>query len=339
MTRSGDRLAREFAASAQQGASALETAELISRALAPVVAHDAVRLAGSNPARGWDMGAFSFWHGYEPALVVELQDRFYRGDDPWALDAIARRQVPVAMLGAGDQGAQRLLAEHGVGCELRLVLRDTHGVWGVLTLARELGGRPFDAADARRLLELTPELITALRGYVTAAPLRTAMPALAPGVVIMGADNQVKSATPQASQWKDQLSRKRGVPLWMGELFFAGLAMRARDPRVAPTPVYCPSMTYGRWTAVHAEVLPETGEVAIVIEAASGHQLLPVFCDWYGITARERQVFTEVLDGAPPKRIAGRLGLSPYTVNDHLKALFRKTGAGGRDELVTAVTG
>ncbi|SDW57832.1 DNA-binding transcriptional regulator, CsgD family [Amycolatopsis xylanica] len=317
----------------------METAELISRALAPVVAHDAVRLAGSNPAPGWDMGSFGFWHGYEPALVVELQNRYFLGDDPWAVDAIARRPVPVAMLGVGDHGAQRLLAEHGVGCELRLVLRDGRGVWGVLTLARELGGRPFDAVDARRVLDLTPELIAALRGYVMAVPLQSGAPALPPGVVIMGPDNRVKTATPQAYRWKEQLSRERGVPAWMGELFFAGLAMRARDPHAVPSTVYGPSVTYGRWTGFHAELLPETGEVAMVIEAASGKQLLPVFCDWYGITARERQVLTEVLDGAPPKRIAGRLGVSPYTVNDHLKAIFRKTGAGGRDELVTAVTG
>ncbi|MEV6734181.1 MULTISPECIES: helix-turn-helix transcriptional regulator [unclassified Streptomyces] len=36
--------------------------------------------------------------------------------------------------------------------------------------------------------------------------------------------------------------------------------------------------------------------------------------------------------------MARHLDLSPYTVNDHLKALFRKTGADGRDELIAALT-
>ncbi|MFE6838573.1 LuxR C-terminal-related transcriptional regulator [Streptomyces sp. NPDC057705] len=42
--------------------------------------------------------------------------------------------------------------------------------------------------------------------------------------------------------------------------------------------------------------------------------------------------------GASVKQIARRLDLSAYTVNDHLKAVFRRTGADGRDELGAALT-
>ncbi|MGO4463223.1 response regulator transcription factor [Streptomyces sp. M-16] len=58
----------------------------------------------------------------------------------------------------------------------------------------------------------------------------------------------------------------------------------------------------------------------------------------YGITPRERATLGELRTGAAVKQIARRLDLSPYMVNDHLKALFRKTGADGRDELIAALT-
>ncbi|MFI2735189.1 response regulator transcription factor [Streptomyces sp. NPDC018711] len=65
--------------------------------------------------------------------------------------------------------------------------------------------------------------------------------------------------------------------------------------------------------------------------------ITPSFCAWYGLTPREREIVGELRDGSPAKRIARRLGVSPYTVNDHLKAVFRKTGAESRDELVAAL--
>ena len=54
--------------------------------------------------------------------------------------------------------------------------------------------------------------------------------------------------------------------------------------------------------------------------------------------ARERRVLELLCRGAAPKQIARLLGLSAHTVNDHQKAVFRKTSAAGRDELMAAFT-
>ncbi|WP_020671549.1 helix-turn-helix transcriptional regulator [Amycolatopsis nigrescens] len=343
---------RELPAAAGQGLSAEELGELVSRAIAPVVAHDGVRLDGTNPTLGTGPGAFGFWYGYEPSLSRALQHSYHAGDDPCLAEDLARRPVPVGVIGTGggdrrrDKLTRRLLTDHGAGCELRLLLRDARGVWGMLGLLRAQGDRPFDAGDAHRVASLGPSLIAALRGYVTAGPLAPVIQALPAGVLLLGPDLEVSAVTPQALRWEEQLRGRENCPGWAREAFFVELALRtrihARDPRTRPPVVYGPAVNYGRWMAFHGQVFDNddgTGGVAIVIEAATGTRLLPAFCDWYAITTRERQIITELLDGAAAKRIARRLDLSLHTVNDHLKKIFRKTGASGRDELVAAITG
>jgi DNA-binding CsgD family transcriptional regulator len=59
----------------------------------------------------------------------------------------------------------------------------------------------------------------------------------------------------------------------------------------------------------------------------------PLLLRAYGLTAREQEVTQLILRGATTAQIAARLGISPHTVNDHLKAIFDKTGARTRGEL------
>jgi DNA-binding CsgD family transcriptional regulator len=57
----------------------------------------------------------------------------------------------------------------------------------------------------------------------------------------------------------------------------------------------------------------------------------------YGLSDRETQVFARVLRGLPTKAIAADMQISAHTVNDHLKAIFTKTGVSTRGELMTTV--
>ena len=66
--------------------------------------------------------------------------------------------------------------------------------------------------------------------------------------------------------------------------------------------------------------------VAVLIEDAQPVELAPLIADAYGLTDRERRVTELVAKGLSTNDIGQRLHLSAYTVQDHLKSIFDKTG-------------
>ncbi|MEH6373212.1 helix-turn-helix transcriptional regulator [Streptomyces sp. KLMMK] len=324
-----------------------ELAALVSQAVAPWVAHDGLRLFGMNPITG--AVSFGFLHDFSPDLVQAQLFDAYLGDDAFSPADITRQPKAVGLFDGNDlsiPGHQRVLstlAAYGAGSEVRLLLRNSQGLWGLLALIRESGRGPFDQDDAGRLAQLSPPLIALLRGYATAglSPSGAPLPA---GVVIVGADHQVRSLTSEARAWMREISPERGLaPEWMPHVSMLEISLAARrhlvDPG-APRPVACsPTAFLGRRVAVHAQPLDEDGkgDVAVVLQDATGALLLPTFAAWHGLTARESLVLQHLYSGAAPKQIARSLKVSLHTVNTHVKAVFRKTGVSGRDALLAAL--
>jgi DNA-binding NarL/FixJ family response regulator len=52
------------------------------------------------------------------------------------------------------------------------------------------------------------------------------------------------------------------------------------------------------------------------------------------LSTRQRQVMFQLLAGDSVKQIARKLSLSNYTVNDHIKQIYRRFGVSGRGELL-----
>jgi DNA-binding CsgD family transcriptional regulator len=93
---------------------------------------------------------------------------------------------------------------------------------------------------------------------------------------------------------------------------------------------------HGSWLTVRGSVLGDDPDssVAVLMEQAHPPELAPLIADAYGLTDRERRVTELVAQGFSTTDIGQRLQLSAHTVQDHLKSIFDKTGAGSRGELV-----
>jgi len=77
--------------------------------------------------------------------------------------------------------------------------------------------------------------------------------------------------------------------------------------------------------------------VAVVLQPATSDQLLPAMAAWHEFTPRQLDVLHLLEQARPIKQIARRLQLSPHTVEDHLKTLYRKTGTNSQQELLAAL--
>jgi DNA-binding CsgD family transcriptional regulator len=80
--------------------------------------------------------------------------------------------------------------------------------------------------------------------------------------------------------------------------------------------------------------LISTNDIDALISAAKGRDVAPLLADAYGLSERECEVSRLIARGLPTDAIARELYLSPWTVQDHLKAIFGKVGVNGRGELV-----
>nr|WP_198346459.1 helix-turn-helix transcriptional regulator [Nocardioides sp. MAH-18] len=109
-----------------------------------------------------------------------------------------------------------------------------------------------------------------------------------------------------------------------------------RVPRSGSGPVARARTAYGGWlVASTSRVDPD--EAAVVLRPGDVGTVAPAFARWAGFSRRETAVLLLLADGRTSRGVARELGISPYTVDDHLASLYRKAGVRGRDELLALV--
>jgi DNA-binding CsgD family transcriptional regulator len=158
-----------------------------------------------------------------------------------------------------------------------------------------------------------------------------------PGLVVLQDDGSVDSISDQALEWLGELPEEgKELPTVLYEV-----ARRARllaDTDHLSPPVHgrlrLPSQ---QWLVVHGARLRSASQgrtrTAVILESANHSDMAPLTLQACHLTPRQRQIVEMLLRGASVTEMATTLLLSPYTVRDHIKAVYSKLGVRSRPEM------
>jgi DNA-binding CsgD family transcriptional regulator len=305
---------------------------------------DAIFFATADPMTLLFSGAFQ----EEPLTVAADQflDNELGEDDVNKFHLLAAGARHVSTLDFATRGDRttsaryrEIMAPLGLGDELRAALVTPSGCWGYLCLHRAESPYGFTPAEVRLVEGLAARLGNGCR-LSLAAPGVGGLLAIAPGVVVLHPDYTLAAITGEAERllanFADYSSTSGRLP---AAIYAAAGSLRSIDrgtalPGVSPTVRV--RTTGADWLLVHATHLHGTmdDDIAVIIEPARPTSNAPLVLSSLGLTPRESEVALLVLRGASTKAISAELHLSTYTVKDHLKSIFDKTGVRSRRDLV-----
>lgn len=245
----------------------------------------------------------------------------------------------------------------GLHFQLQVSLATGGRLWGTWCLMRA-DGSPRTSARGRTFLErIAPHLARGLqsaalvdrgRAAGAAAAAAAAVPASdrraadgAPGILVLDTRCRPVVRTPLAAAWLDDLAdvglrTPHGLPL---SVFALVSQLRSARADVAPEEVRVRARgASGRWYVMRASLAePDAaGECAavVVVRPALPREVAAILTRLYDLSAREREIIAAIARGDSTKTIAAALGVSPYTVAEHVDRACRKIGVRGRKALV-----
>lgn len=266
--------------------------------------------------------------------------------------ALARARRRSGILSEATAGApersrryRELIRPSELHGELRAALVTDSLCWGAVGLLRRPESGDFTPAEAAFLHEVSGYLSQAVRTALLRAAAIDDEASEGPGLILLDEQQRIEAITPAAERLLAKLvdsSAEGARPQPLPYVVYA-VATRAR---LAGQPNRTEAMararvrtTDGRWLVLHGSLTAgePTGRTAVIVELAQGVEIAPLIAQAYGLSERERQVMQFMLQGLSTKEIAAELYLSPYTVQEHFKAIFDKVGVRSRRELAAKV--
>jgi DNA-binding CsgD family transcriptional regulator len=313
------------------------------RALAGLLRFDSACWLSLDPATLLPTSHFSRELGSEHLL--ELAANEFLDDDANKFAVLARAVPPVGILSQATGGDlwqsprhAKVLAPHGYadGDELRAVFADGESVWGCVALHRRRG--EFEDREAGLVAGVAGYIAEGIRRAILASALAAGGETDPPGLIVLGGDGSVESMTPAARRWLAELFDSTGNSATL-PLIVLSVADKARRAGMGQTEEVATARVprkSGGWLQLHASLLDEAqrGRVGVMLHPAGQPEIARLIVEAYGLSRREREVTRLVLHGLSTREMADELHVSPYTVQDHLKAIFAKVTVRSRRELV-----
>jgi len=341
---SPERVRQDLRRLVQRGLGVREFALQAPRVLASAVPFDGVCVLTMDPATQVPTGEV-VENGLPDTAMARMTEIELSGADVNTFAALAKAEQHAAGLSAateGDLGRSRrhreLRQAHGLGDELRAALVSDRTTWGALTLLRGRGRPDFTPSDTALVAAVSDVLADGLRRATVHDACAAAHAERRTGLVVLAADGALVAVDPVAEGWLAQLREGGALPV-------AVTAVACRARRIAAGQAAAGTLararvrtTEGQWLVLHAATWAgPDATTTVVVEPAPVHEIAPLIATACGLTERERAVTQLVARGLATREIGAQLHLSPWTVQDHLKAIFGKVGVRSRGELVARV--
>jgi DNA-binding CsgD family transcriptional regulator len=234
----------------------------------------------------------------------------------------------------------------GTGDELRGSFVADDRYWGAAGFLRDSDQPWFTEDDVRFLAALSKPLAHGLRSALIANVViaEVVIAADGPGVVVFGEDGGAEFISPAAEHWIAQLVEEPPPSSPAESKMVQAVATRARTLAHGDDPLQLAARSRvqtrtGAWLVLYGTPLAGGGgrRTAVILQPATPNEVAPLVAHAYGLTERETQIVRLCMQGRSTKEMAGDLNVSAYTVQDHLKGIFDKTGVRSRNELVGQV--
>jgi DNA-binding CsgD family transcriptional regulator len=284
-----------------------------------------------------------------PAAGELLVRSEYLVEDVNTFAGLAAQRVPVGILDHVTRGdPQRsaryrdLLLPADIPHELRAAFVIRGRVWGAVHIARRAASGPFEQRDVDALAAAAGAIARGIRASLRFDAARRGTGVEAPGLVVLGPQDEVELITPPARELLASLRPERAA--YADDAMATPVLALASFIRGAPeagqggmNAVTVPGSD--GWITLHASLPgpPGDGRIAVVLERAGGARSATVRLEAFGATAREREVATLLARDLSRAEMAETLVVSPHTVEDHVKNLYEKLGVASRQELVARV--
>lgn len=252
---------------------------------------------------------------------------------------------------AGDRSRSRLwnelLSGYGMDDVASTVFSDAYGCWAFLDLWR--GGGPFTDPETDFLGRVGTIAAPALRRSLAATFAMGASQLVRPSepVLLLLSDDLVPlTQTPQTDAYLRALlpTEAERAPVPAGALH-VGAQLLAREQEVdAHAACARVHLGGGVWVTLRAARMVAgssagRASIAVSIEPTPPAERTALYARVTGLSERETELLCHLVGGSDTHALARRLFVSEHTVQDHLKSVFAKTGAGNRRVLVARATG
>ena len=322
---------------AGQAVEAAEFSHDVNAVLLRTLHFDGWCLFGLVPETGGRTAQFS-GRGTEQTAEMARNEELMSDVNKYRTLAVAA--VPAGWLSREHPAARHsfrlneILVPLGFHSEIRLVLREHGRLWGGLALFRESPHRQFNDDDVAALCALAGPLTSAVREYPV-RPLGRRGSAPGAGVVALSPDNRLLAVSSDAQKWLDDLLPGGEDETNAGDvtrmIFDAAHAVRRDAGGLSGA---CVRTVSGHWLRVEGTALPlGAADVAVLLHRAPPRELIETLALHHCLSPRESEIARLIVDGLASKQIARELGISLLTVNDHLRSVYRRCGASGREEL------